>query len=374
MAIRTITKRLFIIVHIGITALFLLSCANAFLHPERWWFFALLGLTFPFLLILEIVFLLIWTLFRSRWAFLSLGALLLGFTNIRALIGFHSGGFNAVKKENSIRILSWNVRWFDEQKRAIKGSYPSRKKMLDFIKEQDADILCFQEYFESNKYAYSNLKDLQKMGYAYCYKVIDYGRKGGPYEVGVAIFSRFPITDTIRIRYPGPVKLRAAESLIACDINIKGQTIRVFNTHLQSVLFQPKDYQDLRTIKNADDSLLDASRSIVKKLKQGYASRGYQVDIVREQLDKSPHPAIICGDFNDIPNSYTYFHIRGNRQDAFIATSNGIGRTFSNISPTLRIDYIIADKRFEVIQFQRHVLPYSDHYPVVSDVQLRPAE
>lgn len=374
MAIRTIAKRSFIIAHIGIVALFLLSCANAFLHPEKWWFFALLGLAFPFLLLLVILSLLCCTLFRSRWAFLSLGALLLGYSNIRALIGFHPGDFNTTRSEQSIRILSWNVRWFDEQKRVTKGAYPSRKQMLAFIQEQNPDILCFQEYFETNKVNYSNLKDIQKMNYPYCYKVIDYGRKGGPMEVGVAIFSRFPITDSFRIRYPGPVKLRAAESLIACDIVIGGQTIRVFNTHLQSVLFQKEDYERLRIIRTADDSILDASKSILKKLRQGYASRGRQVDIVREQLDKSPHPVVICGDFNDVPNSYTYFHIRGNRQDAFIAASNGIGRTYSDVAPTLRIDYIMADKRFEVIQCKRFKVPYSDHYPVLADLQLKATE
>jgi endonuclease/exonuclease/phosphatase family metal-dependent hydrolase len=200
--------------------------------------------------------------------------------------------------------------------------------------------------------------------------VIDYGRKGGPLEVGVAIFSRFPIIDSIRIIYPGPPKLKAAESLIACDLDVKGQKIRVFNTHLQSVLFQPKDYQDLRTIKNADDSLLDASKSIIKKLRQGYASRGGQVDIVREQLDNSPYPVIMCGDFNDVPNSYTYFRIRGKRQDAFVEKGGGLGRTYTYISPTLRIDYIMADQQFEVLQFKRYLLPYSDHYPVVTDLRL----
>ncbi len=374
MAIRTIAKRIFIISHIGIAALFLLSCANAFLHPEKWWFFALLGLAFPYLLILVIVFLLLWTLFRSRWAFLSLAALLLGFTNIRALIAFHPGEFSTVKKEHTIRVLTWNVRWFDEQKRITKGAYPSRKQMLAFIKEQDPDILCFQEYFETNKVNYSNFKDIQKMNYPYCYKVIDYGRKGGPLEVGVAIFSRFPIVDSMRIRYPGPVQLRAAESLISCDIKAGEQTIRVFNTHLQSVLFQKQDYERLRMIRTADDSILDASKSIVKKLKQGYTSRGAQVDIVREQLDKSPYPVIISGDFNDVPNSYTYFHIRGNRQDAFIAASNGIGRTYADIAPTLRIDYIMPDERFEVIQCKRFVLPYSDHYPVLADLHLKVTE
>lgn len=370
MAIRKITKRIFIIINISIAVFFLLSCANAFLHPERWWFFALLGLVFPFLLLFTFAFFIFWLLFRSRWAFLSLGVLLLGYSNIRALIGFHFNSFTLEKKENSIRIMTWNVRWFDEQKRITKGAYPSRKKMLEFIKEQQPDVLCFQEYFETNKVNYSNLKDITKMNYPYCYKVIDYGKKGGPLEVGVAIFSRFPILDSNRIIYPGPAKLKAAESLISCDLDVHGQKVRVFTTHLQSVLFQPKDYQDLRTIKNADDSLVGASKSIIRKLRQGYASRGGQVDIVRDQLDNSPYPVIICGDFNDVPNSYTYFRIRGKRQDTFVAKGNGLGRTYTYISPTLRIDYVMADQQFEVLQFKRYVLPYSDHYPVVTDLRL----
>jgi endonuclease/exonuclease/phosphatase family metal-dependent hydrolase len=369
MAVRTFTKRLFIFINIGIVVLFLLACANSFLHPEKWWFFALLGLSFPFLLLFTLVFMIFWILFRSRWAFLSLASLLFSYSNIRALIGFGSGGFHAEKDTGSIRILSWNVRWFDEQKRQ-KDQHPSRKQMLEFIKEQQADVLCFQEYFETNKVTYSNLADIQRLGYPYFYKVIDYGRKGSALEVGVAIFSRYPITDTVRIQFPGPAKLRAAESLIACNINIKGQTIRVFTTHLQSVLFQHEDYRSLRMIKTADDSIVDASKSIVKKLRQGYTSRGKQAEIVREQLDASPYPAIVCGDFNDVPNSYTYFHIKGNFRDAFLEKSNGLGRTFSNISPTLRIDYILANDQFTVKQFRRDVLPYSDHYPIVADLQL----
>ena len=80
--------------------------------------------------------------------------------------------------------------------------------------------------------------------------------------------------------------------------------------------------------------MLEASRSLAKKLKNALGLRGYQADTVRKQLDASPYPLIICGDFNDVPNSYTYFHIRGNLQDAFIAKCFGIGRSYIHISPT----------------------------------------
>ena len=153
-------------------------------------------------------------------------------------------------------------------------------------------------------------------------------------------------------------------------MNINGQTIRVFTTHLQSVLFRSKDYRDLESIKSVNDSMVPASKSIARKLKRAFSIRGGQADVVRTRLDESPYPAIVCGDFNDVPDSYTYFRIRGDRQDAFIQKGFGIGRTFVHISRTLRIDYIMADKAFTISQFGKFPLPYSDHYPLVADLRL----
>src|SRR5687768_6880047 len=108
---RNFTKRVFVIINIIVAALFLLACANAFLHPERWWFIAILGLAFPFLLTLMVVFVVFWAFFRSKWVFLSVAVLLIGFTNIRALISFHFGQrFHVQKDTSSIRILTWKDR------------------------------------------------------------------------------------------------------------------------------------------------------------------------------------------------------------------------------------------------------------------------
>lgn len=366
--VRTIGRRILIIVNIGIVVLYILACLNGYLHPSEWWFFSLLGLFFPFFLAIVFLFMILWLIVRSKWALLSAVALILGFTNIRVLFGFHfSDRFKIEKEKDVIRVLTWNIEWFG----AHQKNREHRKKIMNFIKEQNADILCFQEFLETGRNkTLSNELAIKKMEYPYYYRVIDYGRKNGPYEVGVAIFSRFPITDTFRIRYPGPESKRASESLIAVDVDINGKTVRLFTTHLQSVLFRKNDYRNLEIIKSADDSLIMASKSIIRKLRQGYTLRGYQADLVRQQLDVSPHPEIICGDFNDVPNSYTYFQIRGDRKDAFIKSSSGLGRTFAHVSPTLRIDYIMTDRAFEILQCKRFKLPYSDHYPVVADIRL----
>ena len=84
------------------------------------------------------------------------------------------------------------------------------------------------------------------------------------------------------------------------------------------------------------------------------------------------YPVIFCGDFNDVPNSYTYFTVRGNMQDAFLEKGSGIGRSFTSISPTLRIDYILTSNDFSVLQFDRNKRKYSDHYMLVTDLKLHP--
>lgn len=372
--VRTFTKRLCIILNVVIAGLFLIACANAWLHPSKWWFFSLLGLGFPVLLLLSFLFLVFWLIFRSKWAVLSALTLLLGFSGIRVFLGMHfaASSFKPEKEKDALRIMTWNVHWFDDHNKKIKEHKDYRKKMIAFIKEQNADVLCFQEFLELGKsFAASNTNAIVQLNYPYYYRVIDYGKAGGRFEAGVAIFSRYPIVDTQRVRYPDPANLRAAESLISADLLVNGKKIRIYTTHLQSVLFQKNDYRSLEIIKSADDSMVMASRSIIKKLRMGYAFRGFQADLVRSKLDSCPYPEVICGDFNDVPNSYTYFRIKGDRQDVFVRKGKGIGRSFTAVSPTLRIDYILADKKFDVLQYNRSLVPWSDHYPVVADIKLK---
>jgi endonuclease/exonuclease/phosphatase family metal-dependent hydrolase len=369
--VRIFTKRLTIFVTIIIAGLFLVSCLNGYLHPSKWWFFSLLGLGFPVLLILLLASLVFWLILRSKWAVLPALALLLGLSNLRVFFGLHfATPFKPQKPVGALRILTWNLHWFDEANKKNKEHKDYRKKMLEFIKEQNADILCFQEFLELGKsFASSNTNAIMQLNYPYYYRVNDL-KGNGRIQAGVAIFSRYPIVDTQRIVYPGPEALRAAESLIWADIQVGSKRIRMYTTHLQSVLFQKNDYRNLEIIKSADDSMVMASKSIVKKLRQGYAFRGSQADLVRSKLDSCPYPEVICGDFNDVPNSYTYFRIKGNRQDVFVKKGSGIGRSFTGVSPTLRIDYILADKAFEVLQYNRFRVPWSDHYPVMADVKL----
>jgi endonuclease/exonuclease/phosphatase family metal-dependent hydrolase len=375
---RKLTKRFFIIFNVVTTLIFLIACLTAYLNPAIYWYVALLGVGFIFITLAQIGFLFFWLVFRSKWVLLPILSLAIGWFQIHALFALHLfSGYEQNKRPGSFRVLTWNVSRWDEMNKLWKGkdSTSNRLKMMDFIKEQDVDVLCVQEFFESRRPDLfpENIPYITKnLNFPYYFFASDHVTWNGVYEHGVAIFSRYPIIDSFRIRFPGPDSLKASESIIRATIDIEGKKINVFTTHLQSFRFNGNDYRGIKNIKKADDkdSVLEASKTIVSKFRTSYHFRSQQARILRNLLDSSNYPEIVCGDFNDVPNSYTYFTVKGDRQDAFVKKSFGLGRTFIFISPTLRIDYIMADKDFEVLQYQKAKLPYSDHFPVMADFKL----
>ena len=248
-------------------------------------------------------------------------------------------------------------------------------KMFDLIQTYNPDILTLQEFMtaDSGKYFNSIWHLTRQMGYPYFYfskDVVKYNHLLN----GTAIFSKFPIENCGKFPL-NKTKEDNTESLIFADISINNDTLRIFSAHLQSFGFMQRDYQDISKIKNDPSERLDASKNIFRKMRTAFERRGLQADFISSKLDESRYPEIFCGDLNDVPNSYAYFSIRGNKKDAFISKNFGLGQTFFSFSSsfmrnlsTLRIDYIFADPRLRIIQSQRIPEILSDHIPVIADI------
>lgn len=360
-------KSIFVFFNLCVIACYLIVSILPYINTGKYWYLALPGLIFPLIFFGLVFFILIWAFARSKWVWLSLIVLLLGTQQIFAVFGLNmQKKFQTGKKPNTLRILQWNVTSWDKSNIKKKDNISYRPLMLGLVEIQNADVLCFQEFFEprnSRKYA-KNISAIVKMGYPYHYFVSStYLEKD--HETGVAIFSKYPMIDSAKFEY---AKNSSAEHLIYTDIKVENKIFRILTTHLQSVRFEAEEYQSLSELKHSNEEGLRDSRTIVSKLKKGYTYRYSQAEMVHQQIEASPYPVIVCGDFNDVPNSNTYFKVKGSLQDAFLQTGFFIGRTFRFISPTLRIDYILSDKKFSVQQSQIIHVPYSDHYPVEADL------
>ncbi len=365
--LRKIVKRILLFFTVVTVVLFLLACLAPHLNPQQWWFISFLGLGFPFLLLAVFITLVWWLFLKARFALIPAVAILLGIQSIKVFIAFRRPvDFKEAKDPASIRVATWNVARFLEMKRNNNKGSQTRMKMMEQIEEQNADVLCFQEFFHSvDSTWYPNLDYVRKK-FNYPYYYYSHDNDGDKHYIGNVIFSRYPIIDSGMIRYPRPT---LPESLMHADIKFGDDTIRVFTTHLQSVQFQKKDYETIDRIKGVEEDLVSNSRTIFSKLRRGISYRKIQTDIVRDVMNNSPHKTIFMGDLNDVPNSYTYFKIKGEMQDAFLKKGFGIGRTFTALSPTLRIDYIFADRELEILQFKRIARRYSDHYMIVADIR-----
>jgi endonuclease/exonuclease/phosphatase family metal-dependent hydrolase len=321
------------------------------------------GLIFPLLFLSLVFFIILWLLLKSKWWWISLIVLLLGFQQIISVFAFNfPKEFSYQKPPTVLRVLQWNVTSFDEDSRKENGGNSFRLSMLDLINKQNADILCFQEFLESEDTGYykSNILSIEKMGFPYYY-FVPTKNDGNNWKAGIAIFSRYPIINSINFDFK---RNYTGDHLVYADIKVNSKTLRIFAVHLQPLYFNEPDYN----IPNWFKQTQETDRSIFSKLKMGYEFRYGQAEFVREKINESPYPVVICGDFNDLPNSSVYFKIKGNLQDAFLEKGWGFGRTIPFISPTLRIDYIFVDKHFKVKQFQVLHVPFSDnHYPVETD-------
>ncbi len=280
-----------------------------------------------------------------------------------------STGFAKQKQDSNLRIMSWNVEHFDilEHK-----THPEKKQqMLDLIKDYQPDIATFQEMVGSDNVAkaINYIPDITEQAaftdYNYSYNPkLDFD---GQHHFGIITFSKYPIINKKTMSYyPNDYN-----SIFQYTDIVKGaDTFRVFNIHLQSLKFSATNLQYIEKPTITDDGDLKKSRSLISKLKKGFLKRKIQSERIKEEMDKSPYPVIVCGDFNDVPNSYAYTTIGKGMQNAFAEKGSGIGRTYSGIAPTLRIDNIFLDYKFEVKQFTRINKKLSDHFPVITDAAI----
>ena len=356
-----------IILNLIIGIFYLTGCVVTYLDISSFPTGGFIGIAFPYLFLLLMGSFCLWLVIRPKLAVIPLLVLLCGWKQVGVLLAFnYKAGFNIKKTEDQIRVADWNIRSFNGLSDNKEIKKHAREDITAALLRLKPDIICLQE-FNTSKSGVTESDNISLFAkkYPYYYFSKDYQGNSRAYHSGCIIFSKYPILDT------GKIKFKPAESLIYIDALVGADTIRVYNTHLQSFKFKKEDYDDMDKIKEQDEEALAASRNLFQKMRMAFRQRGKQANLVAEELENSPYPSVICADFNDVPNSYTYFKIKNDWQDAFLQKGYGIGRSFITLGSTLRIDYILADNHFNIMQFDMVDEDLSDHILLVTDVQLK---
>lgn len=330
----------------------LFSYLSPYINPSKSYFFSFFGLAYPFLLILNVIFVLFWLFNKSKkgYALISILAILLGYNHASSFINFGSVSNN----ENYTTLASFNLQKL-KSIRNTNGTFNDelKRQFLNFLEgENKYKLLCTQE---TSSAGYDLIK--KECNYKYDHRAI---------QQGIAIFSAYPIINK------GEIDLKSdhASSAIWTDIEINDKVVRVYNLHLRSnkisksteVMLEDADLQSSKT--------WNSIRGILANYKNSTIHRSTQAKRIQEHISKSPYPVIICGDFNDTPLSYVYKMLAKDKKDSFKESGSGIGTTYAGVIPALRIDYILADERLDVVDHRILKENYSDHYPISAKIVL----
>ena len=376
--LRKAARGVFVSSYFILLIIYLAASATPSLNPSRWWWVGFTGLIFPYILLLVVLITILFLFYRPRLSLYGIIALMLSYKDIRALVAIRvPHEFVLNKKQGFLRVMTWNVRRFTP---VYADLFDPRNNNLEDIAGEvnryDPDILCLQEFYTGPGKNTRNLEHIKETCH-FQYYVFSEGLSPVMHDQsGTIIFSKYPIIQSYVYRLPENISYNT-ETPVFADILAGGDTIRVGTVHMQSYGFLSRDYKDLSKIKNQEDSGLKASKNIFRKMRFAFSQRGKQADVVRQKIEESDYPTIVCGDLNDVPNSYAYFRVRKEMKDAFLEKGSGLGKSFfSGRSkfltwlPTLRIDYVFTDPEFNIDQFTMVRRKLSDHRGLITDIEV----
>ena len=325
-----------------VSALLALSYLSVFINPSQGWLFSLFGLLYLPLAITTLLFFLWAVKRRSRvWIILSL-MLIPSIPIAGRYVQFRRGEM----PEGEIKIVSYNVGRF------ALGDAPRAENtdsVAAFLKGLDADVICLQEFYLYNSdHTDSWLKNHFPNYYAEYYVLT-----GSAGRAGNVTLSKYPVSGKGKVSFENSTNMA-----LWTDIELPGGKFRIYNCHFESYNIS---ISHLLTSVREEEELKDTGRKMRRSIRQ----RPKQVEAVLKDIEASERKAVVLGDFNDTPLSYTYHRLSKGRKDSFVSSGKGFGATYRDFRPLLRIDYILLPEGLNSCTHKTLKARFSDHYPII---------
>lgn len=360
------SKGLLIFLNILAVIALLLAYLSTHISPEKVAFLALFGIAYGVILFSNVVFILFWLLVKKRLALISAIAIAIGFPHLAAYMQLVPKFPPALEEGQSIKIVSQNVKLFGWYN--WRHNKQDRDTMIAGLELTEADIYCFQEYFHNTTPGKFDTRETLTKKLKTPYSNVHYTNSINMDEkYGIVTYSKYPIVNKGRVIFDREY----SNACIFSDINVNGDTIRVYNAHVASIRFQNEDYRFMDEIKKTEQPVkpvIQDGIGIVDRLTVAYKKRANQVHAIKAHAAESPYPVIICGDFNDTPVSYSYAQLSENMVDAFRESGWGIGNTYIGKFPSFRIDYIFHSPLLQSRNYHKLPEKVSDHHAIAAEI------
>jgi endonuclease/exonuclease/phosphatase family metal-dependent hydrolase len=337
--------------------LLLITISGKYIPPGISVIPAYLGLIFPYLFLVCLILFIIAVIKKYRFLIIT-GAVPVIWALFLMSSYVQMGIFNSKPpSERTFKVMTFNVRVFNLY--LWKKNAELRDQIMNFIEEANPDVICFQEYYENTNGDFETFSILvNDLGYAYHHRYFPVILNKFQ-RFGIATFSKFPITGKKQINFDG-----SSNMTLQSDIEVdSGVVVRVFNNHLESIRLSGEDINFVSEV-NLAEKEIERGKGILSRLRRAYRERQSQSDLIAGEVKESPYPVLVCGDFNDVPVSYSYTTISRGLKDAFVESGRGGGSTYPSKLYSFRIDYILYSPSLSSYKTTIHKNELSDHYAV----------
>lgn len=301
------------------------------------------SLLMPASLVLAALFTVCLMFLKSFYFLIPLSAILINFQFVIANVSF-GGLLNSNKKNSasSVKIATYNVHGFDHSSFQIPIC-----NIADFMQKNEVDILCMQEYKLHNLYNEQEIRSI------FGYFEEETPKNDGHQISELKIFSKIPILSSGEIEIPN-----SSNGAVWADILLANKdTVRIINVHLQTSGLKKGTYL----------GFFETTRRLTENSK----IRARQVLLIKQLIDSTKCPIILAGDFNDLPSSFTFKTLRRDLNDSFIQGGVGLAGTFPSKFPFMRIDNVLNSKHFKCNYYRSHITDWSDHNPIIAELELK---
>lgn len=347
--LKTITRKMVAGANIATIAVMFVIGYSDHVNPITHPMLSTIGLAFPAMLIVNLLFLFFWLIVCRRMVFIPIIGFVMCYVPVRNYIPFNLPQDTPL---GCIKVLSFNVHGYVYS----LGDDNAFERIMGYIHKSKADILCVQEDLGDWLKPQARLDSI----YPYHDKTIVGSQKIN----ALGIYTRFPILRSEPISYES---LRNGSMAYWLDIN--GKTVIVINNHFESNRLTDDDkerYKELLKGNLGRDTAKYETRYFADKLADATARRAPQADAVARFIKSNANtPIIVCGDFNDSPISYVHRTVSKGLTDCYTATGNGPGLSYNQKGFNVRIDNIFCSDHFTPYNCRvDNKIHASDHYPI----------
>ncbi|MFI3287302.1 MAG: endonuclease/exonuclease/phosphatase family protein [Rikenellaceae bacterium] len=353
-----IIKLILIVVTALLVSSLLCAIVAGGVDPRETVWLQFFAMAIPFIYLALCFVLIIWILLWHRtMIFVSLGVLLATSFSVGGFVQLEWGKKYPGEKKTAeeLTLVSYNTHCmgnFDDSKERLS-------EICNRLDSLDSDIICFQEFMVRDS---SELAIVDELFDKYAYRIY----QKNPTEslsgyTGRIILSKYPLSR--RRNYNSG---DYGSGFTSCDMVHLGDTIRIFNCHLQTTGFNKinKEQSVMKFLEG--DSTKIQSQKTASIMAENFRERAAQADTLSQKIESFKNGVLVIGDFNATPMSYTYETIKGDLSDAFRDAGDGYGSTYREMGGFFRIDYVLYNSSlYECESYQSPDWTYSDHKPVI---------